>query len=583
MSKKQRAVHVATITKTHRGKTYQTHLLRRTYREDGKVKHQTVGNLSDLPLDAIEYIRMRLRGGAPLDADEGLEITRSLPHGHVAAVLGMLRKIGLETAIGAKPSRERDLIVSLIVSRIIQPGSKLAALNGLCEETAQSTLGEELSLGEIELSEIYDSLDWLLKRQVRIENKLAKKHLEDGTLVLYDVSSSYYTGRKSELVKHGYSRDGKPSFPQIVYGLLCNREGCPIAIEVFSGNTADPTTLASQIKKLRKRFSLERVVLVGDRGMITSRRIDEEFRDVDGLDWITALRSEAIRKLISQKAIQPSLFDQKNLAEITSDDFPGERLMVCRNPILADHRKHKRLELLKATERELDKVVQAVSRKRAPLRGKAEIGVRVGRVLNKHKMAKHFELSIKDNEFTYNRRQDKITAEAMLDGLYVVRTSVEADEFTSEETVRTYKSLSQVERAFRSLKTVDLQIRPIYHWKDDRIRAHVFLCMLAYYVEWHLRRDLKPLLFDDHERESAESLRSSIVAPAPRSQAAKSKDACRRTEDDYPVQSFQSLLKDLGTLCRNYAQAQGAEFSMVTTPTRLQSQVFDLLGFAVKP
>lgn len=568
------------ITRTHNGKTYQTHLLRRTYREGGKVKHETLGNLSDLPVDAIDYIRKRLRGEPPLDADGGFEITRSLPHGHVVAVLGTMRKIGLETVIGSLPSRERDLVTALIVSRIIHPGSKLAAFNGLCQETAQSTLAEELALEEINPKEIYEALDWLLKRQTRIENKLAKKHFTDGTLVLYDVSSSYYTGRTSDLVKRGYSRDGKKSFPQIIYGLLCNRDGCPVAIEVFAGNTADPNTLASQIKKLRQRFSLERVVLVGDRGMITSRRIDEELRDVDGLEWITALRSESIRKLVAQKAIQTSLFDEKDLAEITSDDFPGERLIVCRNPILAEERARKRRELLQATEKELNKIVEAVARKKSPLRGEAKIGLRVGRILNKYKMAKHFELKINQNQFAYERRESKIAEEAALDGLYVIRTSVKAKDISSDETVRTYKSLSQVERAFRSMKTVDLEIRPIYHWKDDRIRAHVFLCMLAYYVEWHLRRNLKPLLFDDHERESAEASRTSIVAPAPRSQAAKQKDSEKRTNDDYPVQSYRSLLKDLSTMCRNYANAQSAEFSILTTPTRLQRRVFELLGLA---
>ncbi len=581
MNRKRRAVHVATITSTHKGKTYQSHLLRRTYREGGKVKHETLGNLSDLPLDAIDYIRKRLRGAPPIDPDGGFEITRSLPHGHVAAVLGTLRKIGLETAIGSKPSRERDLVVALIASRIIHPGSKLATFTGLCPETAQSTLAEELDLSEIDSKEIYASLDWLLERQSRIEKKLSKKHLADGTLVLYDVSSSYYTGRTSGLVKRGYSRDGKKAFPQIVYGLLCNRDGCPVAVEVFSGNTADPTTLASQIKKLRQRFALERVVLVGDRGMITSRRIDEELRDVEGLDWITALRSESIRKLVSQQVIQPSLFDERDLAEITSDDFPDERLIVCRNPILAEERARKRRELLQATEQELNKIVEAVARKRAPLRGEGKIGLRVGRVLNKYKMAKHFKLEIKQDQFTYQRREEKITEEAALDGLYVIRTSMDAEAFRSEETVRAYKSLSQVERAFRRMKTVDLEIRPIFHWKDDRIQAHVFLCMLAYYVEWHLRRDLKPLLFDDHERESAEETRSSIVTPAPRSKAAQHKDNKKKTHDGYPVQSFRSLLKDLGTLCRNYAEAQSSEFSILTKPTRLQRRVFDLLGLAI--
>jgi transposase len=578
MSEKQRSVHVARITRVHNGKTYHSYLLRRTYREDGKVKHQTLGTLSDLPLDVIDHIRARLRGQPPGPVSESFEIKRSLPHGHVAATLGVVRKIGLERAIGSTPTRQRDLIVAMIVSRIIHPGSKLATLHGLCPETAQTTLAEDLNLGQVEIKEFYESLDWLLERQSRIENKLAKKHLVDGTLVLYDVSSSYYTGHKSELIKHGYSRDGKSSFPQIIYGLLCNRDGCPIAIEVFAGNTADPNTLKSQIQKIRKRFSLTRVVMVGDRGMITSRRIDEEMRDIPGLDWITALRSESIRKLVSSKVIQRSLFDETDLAEVASDDFPKERLIVCRNPILAEERTRKRQELLRATEKELEKIAQAVAREKRPLRGASRIGLRVGRVRNKYKMAKHFNLTIKDDQFTYNRLEAEIAQEAALDGLYVIRTSVNSEQLSSQETVRAYKSLSQVERAFRSIKTVDLEIRPIFHWKDDRIRAHVFLCMLAYYVEWHLRRDLKPILFDDHERDVAESTRSSIVAPAPRSEAAQRKDEAKRTDDDYPVQGFRSLLKDLGTLCRNYAVARGAEFQILTNPTRLQQRVFDLIG-----
>lgn len=582
MIRKRRAVHVAKITSTVKGKTYTSYLLRRTYREHGKVKHETVGNLSDLPDDAIEYVRKRLGGAPPIGVDDhGLEVLRSLPHGHVAAVLGTLRKIGLDTIIGSKPSRERDLVTALIVSRILHPASKLATLNGLSPETAQSTLGEEIRLGEIETKEAYEALDWLLKRQARIEGKLAKKHLSDGTLVLYDVSSSYYTGRTSELVRRGYSRDRKKGFPQIIYGLLCSRDGCPVAIEVFAGNSGDPTTLGSQIKKLRQRFGLQRIVLVGDRGMITSRRIDEEMRDVEGLDWITALRSESIRKLVSQEAIQPSLFDEKNLAEITSDEFPGERLIVCRNPLLADERTRRRCDLLQATQNELEKIVNATTRKRAPLRGAAKIGLRVGRVLNKYKMAKHFELEITDDQFTYSRREDKIAEESALDGLYVIRTSVAPEFLSNEETVKAYKSLSHVERAFRRIKTVDLEIRPIYHWKDDRIRAHVFLCMLAYYLEWHLRRVLKPILFEDHERESAEACRQSIVDPAPRSEAAKAKDATKRTSEHYPVQSFRSLLNDLATLCRNYAKAGTSEFAILTTPTRLQRHVFQLLGITV--
>lgn len=581
MSEKKRSVHVAKITRTVNGKTYTSYLLRRSYREGEKVKHETVGNLSDLPLDVIDYIRMRLAGEAPIALDEKFEIKRSLPHGHVAAVLGMLQKIGLGSAIGSKPSRERDLVIAMIVSRIIHPGSKLATLTGLREETAQSTLAEELQLGMVETQEFYDSLDWLLARQHRIECKLAKKHLVDGTLVLYDVSSSYYTGRKSELVKHGYSRDAKKGLPQIVYGLLCNREGCPIAIEVFAGNTSDPNTFSEQVAKVRERFSLKRVVFVGDRGMITTRRINDDLRDVEGLDWITALRSEKIRGLIKAGAIQQSLFDEKDLAEIASADFRNERLIVCRNPLLADERARKRNELLTATEKQLDKVVKAVSRAKNPLRDAGKIGQRVGPILKRYKMGKHFLTTITDTSFTYVRRREQIENETKLDGLYVIRTSVAAKDLSSDETVRAYKDLSHVERAFRSVKTVDLLIRPIFHWKDERSKSHVFLCMLAYYLEWHLRRELKSILFDDHDRAAAEATRPSIVSPAPRSQAAKEKDRTRRTSDQLPVQSFQSLLKDLGTLCRNYATARNAEFPILTDPTPLQRRVFELLKLNV--
>lgn len=581
MSAKKRSVHVAKISRTVKGKTYTTYLLRRSYREGNQVKHETVGNLSDLPLDVIEYIRRRLAGEGPMALDDKFEIKRSLPHGHVAAVLGTLRKVGLDSVIGSKPSRERDLVIAMIVGRLIHPGSKLATLTGLGQETACSTLAEELNLGTIETKEFYESLDWLLARQARIENKLSKKHLADGTLVLYDVSSSYYTGRKSTLAKHGYSRDKKRGLPQIVYGLLCNRDGCPIAIEVFAGNTSDSTTFTQQVAKVRERFALQRVVFVGDRGMITSRRIDEDLRDVEGLQWISALRSEKIRALVNTGTIQPSLFDDKDLAEITSDAFPGERLVVCRNPLLADERARKRKELLAETEKQLQQIVDAVSRRKNPLRGAGKIGLRVGPILKKHKMAKHFLTTIQDDAFAYQRRTEQIEKEATLDGLYVIRTSVAAADLSSTETVRAYKDLSHVERAFRCVKTIDLLIRPIFHWKDERIKSHVFLCMLAYYVEWHMRRELKPVLFDDHDREAAEASRPSIVSPAPRSKAAKAKDSGRRTTDNLPVQSFQSLLNDLGTLCRNYASARDAEFPIVTAPTPLQRRVFELLGLTI--
>jgi hypothetical protein len=575
----RRSVHIATVSKTHKGKTYTSVLLRRTYREGGKVKHETLGNLSDLPPDVIEFIRGRLNGELDEAAPRGsFEILRSLPHGNVAAVLQTARNIGLDQLLASRPCRERDLVLALVVSRLISPGSKLSVSAGLKGETAQSTLAEDLGLGCVEIHELYAAMDWLLARQKRIENKLAKRHLRGGVLVLFDVSSSYYTGRKSSLVTHGYSRDHRGDRPQIVYGLLCDPEGRPIAVEVFSGNTADPVTFTQIVSRVRKRFGIDRVVFVGDRGMITSARINEDLRGIDGLDWISALRSDGIRKLIKTKLIQKSLFDERDLAEITSEDFPGERLVVCRNPQLADERSRKREELLQATEKQLEPIRQATLRKTRPLRGKEAIGLRVGKVINKHKMEKHFELTITESSFAFQRNEEKIKIERLLDGLYVVRTSVPKEKMNSEHVVENYKSLSHVERAFRSLKTVDLQLRPIYHHKDDRIRAHVFLCMLSYYVEWHMRERLRKVLFDDCDRESAS--RSSPVAPAVRSEAAKRKDATRLTEEGHPVQSFQDLLRDLATLTRNRIRIAGfdAEYDKLTSPTEYQRHVFDLLN-----
>lgn len=583
MPSRSGAVHVATTRRTYKGRVYETHLLRRTYREGDQVKHQTLGNLSHLPPDLIETIRQRLRGDPP-QATGHWEILRSLPHGHVAAVLGTLKDLDLESLLASRPGRERSLVVAMIVARIIQPASKLATARALRDETASTSLGRELDLETIEDVELFQALDWLFQRQARIETKLAKRHLADGTLVLYDVTSSYYTGRRSTLLQLGYSRDGQRGLPQIVYGLLCSAEGCPVAIEVFAGNTADPKTLGHQIAKVRQRFGVQRVVFVGDRGMITSRRIDEQLRGVEGLDWISALRADSIRLLASQGVIQPSLFDQRDLAEVVSEDFPGERLIVCRNPLLAAERARKRRELLAATEQELAAIAAATRRAKGPLRGAAAIGLRVGKVLNHYKVGKHFELTIRDDEFSYRRDEAKIVAESALDGIYVIRTSVAAEAFGSEDTVRAYKDLSKVEHAFRSIKTVDLKVRPIFHWLDDRIRAHVFLCMLAYYVEWHMRRKLAPLLFDDHEREEAEASRASIVGRAPRSDAARAKDESKRTADGLPVHSFRTLLTDLGTLAKNRVRLAGvanSELDLLTQPTPLQERAFALLGVAL--
>jgi transposase len=439
---------------------------------------------------------------------------------------------------------------------------------------------DELKLDDVEVQEIYAAMDWLLTRQTRIENKLAKKHLKDGQLVLFDVSSSYYTGRKNSLVKHGYSRDHRSDRPQIVYGLLCDSEGRPIAIKVFPGNTADPTTFTQLVATIRKRFGINRIVFVGDRGMITSARINQDLRGVEGLDWISALRTEGIRQLCEAGTIPLTLFDKQDLAEVTSEYFPGERLVVCRNPALAEQRAHKRNELLKATEAQLEPIRLATERKSNPLRGEKEIGIRVGKVIGKHKMAKHFELTITETSFAYTRHENRIREEAALDGLYVIRSSVDKQQMDSERVVETYKSLAKVERAFRCIKTVDLSLRPIYHYKEDRIRSHVFICMLAYYVEWQMREKLRSVLFADDDRESATAARESVVASAQRSQSAKNKDATRRNAAGFPVQSFRDILQDLSTLCRNRIRIAefDSEFDKLTQATPYQQHVLELLG-----
>lgn len=470
--------------------------------------------------------------------------------------------------------------MALIVARVIDPRSKLATTRALRPETATSTLGLQLGIEAVDERQMYRAMDWLLERQQRIETKLAHQHLHDGSLVLYDVSSSWYTGTHCALAKFGHSRDGGGG-PQIVYGLLCNAEGCPVAIEVFEGNTADPKTLPAQVEKIRRRFGIQRVVLVGDRGLITSRRIEQTLRGVEGLQWITALRADSIRKLVSQGVIVPTLFDERDLLEVQSPEYPGERLVVCRNPFLAKERAKKRSELLQATEKQLALIAQATQWPKRPLRGKDKIGLRVGRVINHYKVAKHFILEIADDRFGYQRDEQKIAAEAALDGLYVIRTSVSAEAFSAESSVRAYKDLSKVERAFRCIKTVDLKVRPIYHWLDGRVRAHVFLCMLAYYVEWHMRQKLQELLFDDEDKAGAEALRESVVAPAQRSPSAQRKDHTKRTQADLPVHSFRTLLTDLATLAKNLVQTTGAnpqQFYLLTRPTELQRRAFELLG-----
>ena len=556
-------------------------LLRESYREGGKVKKRTIANLGALPAKVIDGLRALLAGGAIVgDPHQAFEIQRALPHGHVAAAMAMMGKLDLVRLLDRTSSRERDLASALIVSRIIAPGSKLATLRGLAEETASSSLGRLLALEAIETAEIYGALDWLGERQERIERGLARRHLKGGVLVLYDVSSSYFEGRCCPLAHYGYSRDHRGDRAQIVYGLLCDREGWPIAVHVFDGDTGDPTTLTTQVAALKQRFSLSHVVLVGDRGMITSARIREDVKPA-GFDWISCLRARQIQELAASGPLQMSLFDDRDLAEIEAPEYPGERLIVCRNRDLARERARKREDLLAATERDLSRVAAMVSRKARALRGKAEIGLAVGAVVDRHKMAKHFELTITESHFAYRRKPGTIAREAGLDGVYVIRTSVPADALSAPEAVRAYKDLARVERAFRTLKSVDLQIRPIRHWTEKRVRAHVFLCMLAYYVEWHLYKAWTPILFCDHDRPGAEAERSSPVAAAKASFAADAKRTSRRTQDGTPVTSFADLMAHLATMTLNIVAAPKAPnvtFTMGSKLTPLQARAFDLLG-----
>jgi len=558
-------------------------LLRESYRDFGKVKKRTLANLSKLPEAIIEQIRILLRGGQIIEnAQEHFQVVRSLPHGHVAAVLGSIFKLGLDRIIDTDKSGQLALVLAMIVSRIIEPGSKLAMARGIHSATAFTSLGEELDIQDADEDELYGAMDWLFERQDGIEEALAKRHLQNGVLVLYDVTSTYFEGRCCPLAQLGHSRDGKKDKLQIVIGLLCAADGCPVAVEVFEGNTADPNTVKSQLVKVRQRFGIQRVVLVGDRGMITDARIREDLMPTEGVDWITALRAPQIAKLVESGSLQLSLFDTRDMAEISHPDYPGERLVVCRNPYLAYQRTRKREELLKATEKHLDKIVKATLRERRPLRGADKIGIRVGKVLGKFKMAKHFHIRIEPDGFFYQRDQQRIAEETALDGIYVIRTSVGKHIMDAEQTVRAYKSLSSVERAFRSIKSVDLKVRPVYHRLAHRVKAHVFLCMLAYYVEWHMRQALAPILFDDHDKAAAQMQRESIVAPAKRSLAAEAKACSKACKDGTPVHSFHTLLSDLATITKNTVEMKNepksARFDKITQPTALQQRALNLLG-----
>ena len=554
-------------------------LLRESYREGGKVKNRTLANLSRWPDEKVDALARVLKGlPAQVELAEAFEITRSLPHGHVAAVLGTARRLGIEELIDAAPSRTRNLVLAMLIAQVIAPASKLAFARALRTETATSSLGELLGVSACDEDDLYAAMDWALDRKDTIENALAARHLANGTLVLYDVSSAAFEGRCCPLGKIGHARDGVRGRLQIVYGLLCTTAGVPVAIEVFEGNTADPKTLAAQISKLKTRFGLTRVCLVGDRGMLTSARIRDELRPA-ALDWISALRAPQIKALVEADALQLSLFDEQNLVEIDSPDYPGERLVCCRNPVLADERARKRDELLAATDTELDKIAAATRRDRRPLRGRDKIALRVGKVINKFKMAKHFTLQITDEAFTFTRNHDDIAAEAALDGIYVLRTSLPEHTLPPDDVVARYKGLEDVERFFRTLNS-ELDVRPIRHRLAERVRAHVFLRMLSYYMSWHMKQDLAPILFRDHDKPAAAAKRTDPVAAAQRSNPALAKASRKRTEDDYPVHSFTSLLADLATICANHIQPAHdmPPFIMITTPTPLQRRAFELLG-----
>ena len=555
-------------------------LLRESFREGGKVKNRTLANLSHWPEDKVAALRAVLRGESPtVGLQDAFEISRSLPHGHVAAVLGSLRRLGLEELIDPAPSRRRDLVVAMICAQVIAPDSKLAIARGLRSETASSSLGEVLGLQDCDEDDCYEAMDWLRKRQERIEDALARRHLEGGTLVLYDVSSAAFEGRTCPLGALGHPKDGVHGRLQIVYGLLTSADGVPVAIEVFAGNTGDPKTVASQVQKVRERFGITHVCFVGDRGMLTKARLRDDVVPA-GLDYLTALRAPEIAGLVEAGAIQLSLFDETDLFEIVHPDYEGERLVCCKNPQLSEERSRKRESLLQATEAALHQIANAVSRPRRPLHGADKIALRLGRVVNRYKMAKHFEIEIADDSFSFSRKTEQIAAEASLDGIYVLRTSLPKEALSTPEVVSSYKSLAGVERAFRAFNT-DLDIRPIRHRSEERVRAHVFLRMCSYYVTFHMEQALSPLLFRDDDKQAAAAARTSPVAPALRSTSALSKAATKRTADRLPVHSFQSLLADLATIAANTITPTGPGvegFTLITTPTPLQRRALELLG-----
>jgi len=554
-------------------------LLREGWREGEKVKKRTLANLSSLPMDQVERIRRVLKGEDLVPAGEAFRILRARPHGHVAAVLGTMRKLGLPELLSTRTHRKRQRVLAMIAARLIRPDSKLATARGLNGQTLTSSLAEELGVEGADADDLYEALDWLARGQARIEKKLAARHLEDGQLVLWDVTPVPFESRTSELAAFGRPRGAKKSTRQLTFGLMTTPEGCPVAVEVFAGNTGDPSTVGTALDRLQERFGMKRVVVVGDRGMLTTARIDEELRP-RGVDWITSLKAPTIRKLWKEGPLQLSLFDERDLAEISSPDFPGERLVCCRNPLLAEERARKRAALVEATEEKLEEVVRATRRERRPLRGKDAIGVRVGKVLGRSKVAKHFRYEITEGAFTFERDEERIAEEAALDGLYVIRTSVSPETLDAEAVVTAYKDLSVVERAFRISKDFALEVEPIRHRLEHRVRAHVFLCMLALYVYRHMEDALAPMLFVDHDREGGEARRTSIVAPAQRSEAALRKVHRQRDDEGRPIHAFRSLLDDLATLTKNTVAVEDTEitFEHYAMPTERQQRALDLLG-----
>ena len=557
-------------------------LLRQGWRQGGKICKRTVANLSGWPSQQIDALRLLLKGEPMVSARQAFSVRRSLPHGHVEAILQAVDRLGVDRLIASRPSRQRSLVLGMIVQRLIDPASKLACTRSW----HNTTLAQELQIQDAQVDELYQALDWLFARQQRIEKKLAARHLSEGCLALYDVTSSYYEGRCCTLARRGHNRDGKKNTLSIVYGLLTDSQGRPVSVQVYPGNTGDPTTVPDQVDKLRGSFGLARIVLVGDRGMLTQTRI-EQLRAYPQLGWISALRSPAIARLMAAEAIDRSLFDQQDIAEITSADFPGERLVVCFNPLLAEDRRRTRAELLEATDKQLENIAAAVARRKGKPLSKDEIGIKAGKVVNRYKVGKHFTLMIEDGRFEWRRKEASITAEAALDGFYVVRTSESAQDLTRDDVVRSYKLLGQVEQGFRTLKGLDIRVRPIFHRVEDRVRAHIFLCMLAYYVEWHLRRAWAPLLFDD-ETLAQDRRRRDPVRPAEASASAQCKKHVRQTAEGLEVQSFPTLLANLGTRCRNTCSVRGladgkavgpgeSTFDCLTEPTPLQAKALALV------